>query len=77
MTELLGQENTDDLKKRICDLIVYRIRQDMNAWDNFIFYPPDFKSFFDECFEEAKSKAKDEILNQLYGKIMESYHNLR
>lgn len=75
LADLLGTENTEELKKRIADLIVNKIKSDIREYDRYVFYPPDFNSFFDECFEEAQARAKETIVSKLYGDMMNAYQN--
>lgn len=39
---LLGENNVEDIKKRIGDLIVDRIASDLRAYDYYLFYPEDY-----------------------------------
>lgn len=73
LTDLLGTENTEALKKRIAYMIGDRIQEDLEQYDKYIFYPPDYQGFFDECFEEAKTMVKEAIVQKLYGDMMNAY----
>ena len=73
LADLIGAENTNNLKARIAMIIGNRIRDDINSFDQYIFYPPDFQDFFDECFEEAKALAKETIVKKLYDDMMNAY----
>lgn len=73
LADLLGEHNTEELKKKIADVIVSRIKSDIRDYDKYIFYPPDFNNFFDECFEEAKSRVKETIVSKLYDDMMNAY----
>lgn len=73
LADLLGTENTAALQKRITGMIGDRIQNDMNDFDQYIFYPPDYNEFFDECFEEAKAKVKETIVEKLYNDMMNAY----
>lgn len=56
LESLLGKENVDDVKKRIGDLIVERVRSDIQAYDYYMFYPGDFEQIIDEAFESISKK---------------------
>lgn len=53
---LLGEENVEDIKRRIADLIVERVRSDIRAYDYYLFYPGDYQESIDEAFEKVKKK---------------------
>ena len=44
LSSLLGQDNVEDLKKRIADLIVNRVESDIRAYDYYLFYPENYES---------------------------------
>ena len=48
---LLGENNVEDIKKRIGDLIVDRI-----AYDYYLFYPEDYTETINSAFEKIKKK---------------------
>lgn len=73
LTDLLDAENTEALKNRITGMIGDRIKSDIDSFDEYIFYPPDYQEFFDECFEEAKVKVKETIAQKLYDDMMNAY----
>ena len=56
LSSLLGKENVDVVKKRIGDLIVDRIKDDINHYDCYLFYPPDYKGVIEEAFEQVEKK---------------------
>lgn len=53
---LLGKENVEDIKKRISDLIVKRVEDDLRHYDMYLFYPGDYKTCIDEAFEKVDKK---------------------
>lgn len=73
LADLIGVENTEELKKRIAGIIGNRIKSDIRDYDKYIFYPPDFNDFFNECFEEAQTRAKETIVSKLYDDMMNAY----
>lgn len=58
LTELLGEDNAKDVKKRIADLIVERITSDIRSWSYYLFYPPDYEDIIAEAFESVSKKIK-------------------
>ena len=73
LADLIGAENTEELKKKIADIIVSRIKSDIRDYDRYIFYPPDFDEFFKECYEEAQERVKETIVSKLYDDMMNAY----
>ena len=55
---LLDAENVDDVKKRIANLIVERVRRDINDYDYYLFYPEDYSDTIDEAFKKVEKKIK-------------------
>lgn len=68
-----GLVEAEELKKEFADIIVSRIKSDIRDYDKYIFYPPDFNDFFNECFEEAQTRAKETIVSKLYDDMMNAY----
>lgn len=56
LSQLLGEENVEDIKKRIGDLIVERVRSDLRSYDYYLFYPADYKVTIDEAYEKVSKK---------------------
>lgn len=58
---LLGMDNVEDIKKRISDMIVSSVGNDISHYQRseYIFYPPDYiKGIAEEAFEEVEKKIK-------------------
>ena len=58
LTELLGEDNEKDVKKRIADLIVERIASDITSWGYYLFYPPVYADIIAEAYESVSKKIK-------------------
>jgi hypothetical protein len=56
LNNLIGSENADIVKKRIGDLLVDRVRQDLDCHGEYLFYPPDYEDSISEAFEKIKKK---------------------
>lgn len=41
---LLGESNAEEIKRKIGDLIVDRVADDINAYGEYLFYPEDYES---------------------------------
>ena len=58
---LLGMDNVEDIKKRISDMIVSSVSNDISHYQRseYIFYPPDYiQSIAGEAFDEVEKKIK-------------------
>lgn len=56
LSSLLGEDNVEDVKKRIADLIVNRVASDIRSYDYYLFYPENYESTIDEAFEKVEKK---------------------
>ena len=79
LINLLGEENIEDLKKRIVDMLVVRAEDDLEDCTEWLLYPPDFTEVVNEAFESTQKKIekmyKDAMLeiNKDYINKMKSY----
>ena len=79
LVELLGEENTEELKKKIAQLIVERVEDDMRDYDRYLLYPPDMRDMIKEAMESVEKKVakmyKDAVIevNQDYISKMKTY----
>lgn len=58
LEQLLDVENVKDIKKRIGDLIVDRVRSDIKQYDYYLFYPSNYEETIDQAFEKHKRKLQ-------------------
>lgn len=72
LKDLLGEKNVERLQERIVDIICSRIENDLEDYDKYIFFPPDYDSFFDECFQTAMKKTKKLLVEKMQDKILNS-----
>lgn len=56
LSSLLGDDNVNNVKKRIADLIVERVASDIRSYDYYLFYPENYESTIDEAFEKVEKK---------------------
>lgn len=79
LVELLGEENAEELKKKIAQLIVERVEDDMRDYDRYLLYPPDMRDMIKETMESVEKKVakmyKDAVIevNQNYIDKMKKY----
>lgn len=74
LVELLGEENTNRIKKRVADFIIEAMRDDINDYnrENYILNPEEIVDFVNECKEEAFKRIKEDVVNQMMEKIKAS-----
>ena len=53
---LLDKENVDHVKEGIANLILDRVRRDIDSYDYYLFYPEDYTETIDEAFEKVRKK---------------------
>lgn len=61
LKRLIGDNNVDDVQKRIGDLIVNAVRDDLRIYqkENYAFYPPDYiRGIIEEAVEENEKRMK-------------------
>ena len=56
LDELLGKDNVKDIKKRIGDLIIDRVEDDIRAYNMYLFYPENYNETIDVAFEKVHKK---------------------
>lgn len=72
LIDVLGKKNAERLRDSITDLIIDRIQEDLNNWNEFIFYPPDYKDFFESCFEAATKRVKKQLIEKMTTQMLEA-----
>lgn len=61
LASLIGEDNVVDIKKRISNIIVSAVQDDVKVYQkqSYLFYPPDYiKGVAEEAFEEVEKKIK-------------------
>lgn len=68
---LLGEDNQSRIKEMVTDFIIEAIKDDIRDYDreNYILNPEEIIDFIQECKNEAFEKVKDEVVNNMIGKI--------
>ena len=65
--ELLGEENIEDLKKKICGLIVERVKSDIDDYGRYLLYPPDMDDMIKDVYQttckQLKKMYKDAVID--------------
>ena len=71
LIELLGEENNKKIKDNVAQFIIDAIEDDIRDYDrdNYILNPEEIIDFVNECKEEAFKRVKEDVVNQMVGKI--------
>lgn len=56
LDKLIGAENVEDVQKRIADLIVKQVADDIEHYNRYLFYPPDHQQCIQDAFESVEKK---------------------
>ena len=70
LIELLGEENTQNLKQGIVNIILDTVRYDLEYDRKFYLLDPDeIQEFINECKDTACKELKDELIEKIKEKI--------
>lgn len=74
LIELLGEDNTNRIKEKVSDFIIEAMQDDIQDYnrESYILNPEDIIDFVNECKEEAFKRIKEDVVNQMVGKIKAS-----
>ena len=68
LTQFLGEENVEDMKKRIFDVIVEQVRDDMHDYREYLINPDDIV----ECLmDNTIDRVQDRVQEKLEKAVME------
>lgn len=56
LERIIGSDNVQEVKSKIADLIVGRVKKDIDDYDYYLFYAGDYKQSIDEAFEKVEKK---------------------
>lgn len=70
LIELLGEKRVEKVKDEIAEVLIERLRDDLDSWGQYIFYPPDFSELFEQAVKEAEKKIKKIYVDKLVEKGM-------
>lgn len=79
LIKLLGEENVDELKRNIVEVITEQIRDDLRDYGSYLLYPPDMQDIVRDAMESTEKKVakmyKDAVIeiNQDYIDKMKKY----
>ena len=65
LTEFLGAERVDDLKDKVCTLILEQVERDLNDRDEYVLvYAEDLQEIVEEALQEIKEEVKKRVVNK-------------
>jgi hypothetical protein len=64
LTEFFGAETVSELKDSIKDIILDRVKQDLEDYDMYLICPDDLVEFIEECKREAFGRIKEEMVSK-------------
>ena len=71
LTEFLGAERVDDLKDKVCTLILEQVERDLNDRDEYVLvYAEDLREIVEEALREIKDAVKKKLVDK-YMRIVE------
>lgn len=77
LSGLLGEDNVEDVKKRIGSLIVDRVAKDIRDYDYYLFYPSDYKDSVEEAFEAVNKKIIKMYKDAMLEAAQEAVHRFK
>jgi len=72
ISDFLGKETTDELKNGIKELILDRIKQDLDDSDLYLVCPDDLTDFVEGCRTEALDNVRKEFVNHFEEQLRNS-----
>ena len=79
LISLLGEDNIEELKKKLVELIIEQARSDLQDYNDYLLYPPDMSGIIKDAMESTEKKIskmyKDAVIeiNQGYIDKMKDY----
>ena len=70
LIELLGETNIEYFKKSVVDLLLERVKSDLEEWNDYIFYPPESEEFMEDIIKECREEIKSIVRNQMIKSIV-------
>lgn len=71
LLQFLGKENVEDMKKRIVDVIVEQVRDDMHDYREYLINPDDIvECLMDDTIDRVRDRAKEKLEKLVLEKAM-------
>lgn len=68
LLQFLGEENVEDMKKRIVDVIVEQVRDDMHDYREYLINPDDIVEYL---MDDTIDRVRDRVQEKLEKAVME------
>lgn len=68
LLQFLGEENVEDMKKRIVDVIVEQVRDDMHDYREYLINPDDIAEYL---MDDTIDRVRDRVQEKLEKAVME------
>lgn len=71
LLQFLGEENVEDIKKRIVDVIVEQVRDDMHDYHEYLIDPDDIVAcLMDDTIDRVKDRVQEKLEKAVMEKAM-------
>lgn len=71
LLRFLGEENVEDMKKRIVDVIVEQVRDDMQGYREYLINPDDIvECLMDDTIDRVRDRVQEKLEKAVMGRVM-------
>ncbi len=76
LTEFLGANRVEDLKDKVCTLILNQVEQDLNERDTYVLiYADDIREIAEEALSEVRNKIKKKFKDEYLARAEQALVN--
>lgn len=76
LTEFLGADRVEDLKDKVCTLILNQVEQDLNERDTYVLiYADDIREIAEEALSEVRNKIKKKFKDEYLLRVEQALTN--
>jgi len=58
LAQVLGEENVADLRKKLVDILIQKAEDDLDAYSEYLLYPPDFRDLVKDAMDATRKKVE-------------------
>ena len=77
LSKFLGAENEEILKKGIVEIILNRVKDDLDDSATYICVPDEIEGMVDECVEECRNEVKEIIKQKLMEETIKRFESMK
>lgn len=71
LIQFLGEENVEDMKRRVVDVIVDRVREDLSDYCEFLIDPDDIvECLMDDTIDRVKDRVQEKLEKAVMERVM-------